>query len=125
MVHASHRRCVISLKGNFVRGMLCIPLTIPLFTGCASSKFNIPDDQFFADGYTIDANYIQFVESADDPALNAPAAERFRANCTLAQHKAGVRHKSKYPQSTDGGKLLSERFDKNAGCTVRVAFRIN
>lgn len=125
MVHASHRRRVIFLKGNFVRGMLCIPLTIPLLTGCSTTKYTVPDDQFFTDGHAIDANYVQLVESADDPTLNAPAAERFRANCAAAQNKAGVRFKSKYPQATDSGKLLSERFDKNAGCTVRMAYRIN
>jgi hypothetical protein len=104
--------------------MLRIPLTIPLFTVCTSTKFLVPDDQFFTDGHTLDANYVQFVESAEDPALNGPAAERYRANCAAAWNKAGVRYKSKYPQATDTGKLLSERFDKNAGCTVRIAFRI-
>jgi hypothetical protein len=75
-------------------------------------------------GITIDPNYIQFVESAEDTSLIAPAGERFTANCLAAQNKAAARYKSKYPQSTDSGKLLSERFDKNAGCTVRMAFRL-
>lgn len=104
--------------------MLRIPLTIPLLTACTSAKFIVPDDQFFTDGYALDTDYVQFVESADDLNLNTPAAERFKTNCAAAQSKAGARYKSKYPQGTDSGKLLSERFDKNAGCTVRMAFRL-
>lgn len=90
---------------------------------CASGKFQVADAEFFTDGLALDKNTIQIVESHEDSTLVLPAAERHARNCEAAEAKARNRHRAAYPQSRDEGKRLSERFDKNAGCTVRMAFR--
>ncbi|GAB4441780.1 MAG: hypothetical protein OHK0011_24180 [Turneriella sp.] len=90
---------------------------------CASGQYQVPDAEFFTDGYALDKHTVQLVESHEDGSLVLPAAERHTRNCEAAEAKARNRHRSAYPQSRDEGKRLSERFDKNAGCTVRMAFR--
>lgn len=90
---------------------------------CASGKYHVPDAEFFTDGYALDKNTVQLVENHEDASLVLPAAERHARNCDAAELKARNRHRVAFPQSRDEGKRLSERFDKNAGCTVRMAFR--
>lgn len=90
---------------------------------CASGKFQVPDAEFFTDGYALDKNTVQVVESHEDSTLVLPAAERHARNCEAAEVKARNRHRAAHAQSRDEGKRLSARFDRNAGCTVRMAFR--
>lgn len=94
-----------------------------LVVACASGKFHVPDAEFFTDGYALDKNTVQVVESHEDGSLVLPAAERHTRNCEAAEAKARNRHRGTHPQSRDEGKKLSARFDKNGGCTVRMAFR--
>ncbi len=90
---------------------------------CTSGKYLVPDAEFFTDGYALDKQTLQLVESHEDASLLLPAAERYARNCESAEVKARNRHRVAYPQSRDEGKKLSTRFDRNAGCTVRMAFR--
>lgn len=90
---------------------------------CASGKFQVPDAEFFTDGYPLDKNTVQVVESHEDGSLVLPVAERHTRNCEAAEAKARNRHRGAHPQSRDEGKKLSARFDRNGGCTVRMAFR--
>lgn len=94
-----------------------------LATACASGKFQVADKDFFTDGHAFDKNTLQLVESHEDRALMLPAFARFERNCAAAEAKARERHRAAYPQSRDEGVRLSVRFDRNAGCTVRMAFR--
>jgi hypothetical protein len=101
-----------------------LPLCTTIFLlACASGKYQVPDADFFTDGYPLDKQTVQIVESHEDKSLMLPAAERHARNCEAAEAKARKRHRAAYPHSRDQGKRLSARFDKNAGCTVRMAFR--
>ncbi len=98
---------------------------LPLFlTFCASGKFIVPDENFFADGYVLEKGYVQFVEAADNTAVSEPAAERFRKNCAEADTKAKARFKAAHPQAKDEGRRLGEYFEKNGACRVRMAFKV-
>lgn len=97
--------------------------TTVLLTACVSTKFQVADKDFFTDGYALDKKTLQLVESHEDRSLMLPAEARFERNCAAAEAKARERHRAAYPQSKDEGVRLSARFDRNAGCTVRMAFR--
>jgi hypothetical protein len=99
------------------------PAGLLILAACASGKFEVQDADLFTDGYALDKNTVQLVESHDDASLVLPASERHARNCNTAEIKARNRHRSAFPQSRDEGRRLSARFDKNAGCTVRMAFR--
>ena len=94
-----------------------------LLAHCASGKFNVPDEKFFADGYEIEKNYIQYVEVGDNTGISEPAAERFRKNCAEAENKAKARFVAAYPQSKDEGRRIGEYFEKNGACRIRIAFK--
>lgn len=96
--------------------------TLLLFS-CASGRFQVTDADLFTDGLALDQDTLQLVESYEDPSLLLPAAERHARNCDAAEARARTRHRAAYAQSQDAGKRLAARFDKNAGCTVRMAFR--
>jgi len=102
---------------------ICSLLAAIFLLACASGRYQVPDAEFFTDGYALDKQTLQVVESHEDASLLLPAAERYARNCESAEVKARNRHRVAYPQSRDEGKKLSTRFDKNAGCTVRMAFR--
>ncbi len=109
--------------GRGIRPGFVLPAGLLLLVACASGKFQVQDGDFFTDGYALDKNTVQLVESHEDASLVLPASERHARNCDAAELKARNRHRVAFPQSRDEGKRLSERFDKNAGCTVRMAFR--
>lgn len=94
-----------------------------LFGACASGNYLVPDVDYFSDGYVLDKNTIQVVESFEDPGLVMPAAERFARNCESAEARARARHRAVFTASKDDGVRLSARFDRNAGCTVRMAIK--
>lgn len=100
-------------------------IVIMSFAACASGKYNVPDESFFADGYAIEKNILQFVETADNTAVSEPAAERFRKNCAEAENKAKARFNAAHPLAKDEGKRLGEYFEKNGACRVRMAFKIS
>ena len=110
-------------SGRGIRPRFVLPAGLLLLVACSSSKFQVQDGDFFTDGYALDKNTVQLVESHEDASLVLPASERHARNCDAAELKARNRHRVAFPQSRDEGKRLSERFDKNAGCTVRMAFR--
>jgi hypothetical protein len=94
-----------------------------LSLGCASTPSAVTDDNFFKDNFVIDKNFIQLVESYADPRLTALAAERFEKNCAEAKIRAIARFKMLYPTTVEKGQVMDLRFDRDAGCTVRMAFR--
>ena len=91
--------------------------------GCNSMKFTVADADYYSDGYKLDGKYIQLIESVSDKTDSRPAAERFAENCVTAENQARARFKTLHPTWQDTGKRIGERFDKNAGCTVRMAFK--
>lgn len=103
----------------------CLGLIILSLASCASGKYNVPDENFFADGYAIEKNILQFVETADNTSVSEPAAERFRKNCAEAENKAKARFNAAHPLAKDEGKRLGEYFEKNGACRVRMAFKIS
>ncbi len=86
-------------------------------------KFNVADADFYSDGYKLDGKYVQLVETVSDKTDSRPAATRFTENCVTAENQAKARFKALHPTWVDQGKRIGERFEKNAGCTVRMAFK--
>lgn|GEM_PF-6282401 len=86
-------------------------------------KFNVADADFYSDGYKLDGKYVQLVETVPDKTDSRPAALRFAENCVAAENQARARFKNLHPTWPDQGKRIGERFEKNAGCTVRMAFK--
>ena len=90
---------------------------------CNSLKFHVADADFYSDGYKLDGKYVQLIETVPDKTDSRPAALRFAENCVTAENQAKARFKSLHPTWLDQGKRIGERFEKNAGCTVRMAFK--
>ena len=97
-------------------------IVLCLFTACTSAEFRVSDEHFFADGHALGGNYLQYVELSDKAPATEPTMERFGKNCHDAEAAARVRFKAAYPQARDEGRRLSEHFEKNAGCRVRMVF---
>lgn len=90
---------------------------------CASAALSVPDSDYFTDRYLLAKDTIQLVENHSE-AIAMPALAQHNKNCTIAENKARERFRSLYPQSQDNGRRLSAHFGRNAGCTVRMAFRL-
>lgn len=99
-------------------------LTPLLLVACTTAPPTVPDDKFFHDSYPMGKGFIQIIESNDTAPQSVPHIERFSINCNAARAAAETRFKA-----TLNAKLkhtpypLTERFDKNGACTVRVAFK--
>ena len=102
---------------------LCSAAFLLALVACNSGKYLVADADFYTDGFKLSDKVIQLVESKSDKADNQPAEGRYRQNCDAAENQARVRFQKDYPTARDQGKRLGERFEKNAGCTVRMAFR--
>lgn len=90
---------------------------------CSSGQFIVPDHDLYTDRYKLAAKYMQIVETQNDKNNDTPAAERYARNCAAAESTARGRFKSLYPAVQSEGKRVGERFEKNAGCTVRMVFK--
>ncbi|MFO1472054.1 MAG: hypothetical protein U1F27_13580 [Turneriella sp.] len=113
---------------NAKRNASTLIFAVALFTAittqsCNSMKFIVADADYYSDGYKLDGKYVQLIESVADKTDSRPAAERFAENCVTAENQARARFKGLHPTWRDEGKRIGERFDKNAGCTVRMAFK--
>lgn len=94
-----------------------------MLAACASKEFRVNDEHFFADKHDLGKGYIQYVEFSEKVTVAEPSVSRFRKNCLEAEAAARVRFKTDSPTSKDEGRRISEHFEKNAGCRVRMAFR--
>jgi len=92
---------------------------VAMTASCKSIPPAVPDDHFYNDNFAMGKNFTQLVETNDTAPQTVPHIERFRFNCDAAFKAAVVRYKI-----TSTPFLLSERFDKNGACTVRVAFEV-
>lgn len=90
--------------------------------GCGGGKFVVSDADIWRDGAALAGKYVQLVETQVSPKLLQPAAQQFAENCRAAEARAVARFRGEHPQSKDEGKRLGEKFELNAGCTVRMAF---
>lgn len=91
--------------------------------GCNSAQFTVADNDFYSDKFKLNDKYTQLVETQHDKSDSLPAVERFASNCVAAENSARARFKTLYPTSADAGRRIGEKFEKNAGCTVRMAFK--
>lgn len=96
---------------------------VVLGLACAGGQFVVSDADVWRDGAALDGKYVQLVETQAANRLAEPANAQYPENCRAAEAKAVARFRSEHPQSKDDGKRLGERFELNAGCTVRMAFK--
>lgn len=96
---------------------------VVLSLSCGGGKFVVSDADFWRDGAALGGKYVQLVETQVSQKLAEPASAQFAENCRVAEAKAAARFRSEHPQSKDDGKRLGEKFELNAGCTVRMAFK--
>lgn len=95
------------------------------FCACSSVTYRVSDEDYYKDKVMLDTKTIQMVESFEDASLILPASERFKKNCDSAEMHASERFVQEFPKMKVKGRLLSSRFDKHGGCTVRMAFQIS
>ncbi|HRP69525.1 MAG TPA: hypothetical protein PLY93_08340 [Turneriella sp.] len=90
---------------------------------CTTTKFQVPEEKFFTDGYSLDKGYTQYVEIVDDKTLALPVTGRFRQNCQTAQQKGSERFKQEKNIIKVESILLGEYFEANGACRVRIALK--
>lgn len=105
--------------------LACLLVGVLFSFACSSRTYRVSDEDYYKDKVTLDTKTMQIVESFDDTSLVFPAGERFKKNCDSAEVRASERFVKEFHKMKAEGKLLSSRFDKDGGCTVRMAFQIS